>query len=242
MFGLFKTKKIEDLYAKHTGRHDMPEALSKQCEVKAAYDPEVLITQAVFVVFDTETTGLDFKGGDRLLSLGGVKIIGTRVHLGDAFYELIDPEGPIPRSSIFIHGITPGLATARPHICDVLLKFLPYIDTALLVAHHAKFDTQFLNRAMHGCFGFPIQNRVIDTALAAAWIRRMQQAEFAGLQTPSDTRFDAVAAHFGITAQDRHTALGDALSTALLFQRFINILMKNGVKTLRQLVRIAGVS
>jgi len=109
------------------------------------------------------------------------------------------------------------------------------------MAHHASFDMKFLNYAMQSCFGFPIQNRVIDTALVAAWIRRMEEVELIAPESCHDTRFDAVAIHFGITANDRHTAFGDALSTALLFQRFINILNENGVKTLGQLVRIAGV-
>ncbi|MBW1677175.1 MAG: 3'-5' exonuclease [Deltaproteobacteria bacterium] len=240
MLDFSNTGKLQKLYARHTGQNDMPDAVRKQLDVKEAYWPETLISNAPFVIFDTETTGLNLEGGDRLLSLGAVKIIAGRIHMGDAFYELIDPKRPIPTSSIFIHGITPGIASARPHISGVLLRFLAYIGSDVIVAHHACFDMKFLNCAMRSCFGFPIQNRVIDTALAAAWIWRMEKAELID-ETSRDTRFDAVAAHFGITAVDRHTAFGDALSTALLFQRFINILNRNGVKTLRQLVRIAGV-
>ncbi|OEU82834.1 MAG: hypothetical protein BA865_09460 [Desulfobacterales bacterium S5133MH4] len=242
MWGFLKTDKLRKLYARHTGRDDMPDAVRKQLEVEEAYRSETLISNAVFVIFDTETTGLHLEGGDRLLSLAAVKMTGGRIYLGDAFNELIDPKRPIPTSSIFIHGITPDVASARPHVSGVLLKFLAYIGCDVLVAHHAPFDMKFLNHAMLGCFGFSIQNRLIDTALAAAWIWRMEKAELVDLHAPGDTRFDAVAAYFGITVLDRHTAFGDALSTALLFQRFINILNRNGIKTLRQLVRIAGVS
>ncbi|MBW1741433.1 MAG: 3'-5' exonuclease [Deltaproteobacteria bacterium] len=242
MLGFSNTGKLPKLYARHTGQNDMPDAVRRQLEVKEAYQPERLISNTSFVIFDTETTGLHLERGDRLLSLGAVRIIAGRIHLGDAFYELIDPKGPIPTPSIFIHGITPGIASARPHISDVLLKFLAYIGCDAIVAHHASFDMKFLNHAMLCCFGFPIQNRVIDTALAAAWIRRIEEVELIDPESYHNTRFDAVAAHFGITAVDRHTAFGDALSTALLFQRFINILNRNGVKSLRQLVRIAGVS
>ncbi|MDL1964709.1 MAG: hypothetical protein LWW98_10355, partial [Deltaproteobacteria bacterium] len=82
----------------------------------------------------------------------------------------------------------------------------------------------------------------IDTALVAAWIRRIEEVELIVPESCHDTGFDAIAVHFGITANDRHTAFGDALSAALLFQRFINILNRNSVTTLGQLVRIAGVS
>jgi len=237
-----RSDKLKKLFAQHTGRDDMPEALRKQQDVRDAYQPQTPISQASFVVFDTETTGLDLEGGDRLLSLGAVKIIGGRIHLGNAFYELIDPKRAIPTASIFIHGITPGIATDRPHIAQILLKFLGYIGCDVVAAHHAAFDMKFLNHAMEGCFGFPIQNRVIDTALVAAWIRRLEDVALIDSESRPDTGFDAVARHFGITAQDRHTAFGDALSTALLFQRLIHILNKNGVRTLRQLVRLAGVS
>jgi DNA polymerase-3 subunit epsilon len=220
----------------------MPKALRKQQDVKDAYQPQTPVLEAPFVVFDTETTGLDLEGGDRLLSLGAVKIIAGRIHLGNAFYELIDPERAIPTSSIFIHGITPGIASEGPHISQILVRFLDYIGYDVVVAHHAAFDMKFLNHAMEGCFGFPIQNRVIDTALVAAWIRRLQDVDLMDPESGPDTRFDIVAKHFGVTTQDRHTAFGDALSTALLFQRLIHILNENGITTLRQLARLAGVS
>ena len=242
MLGFFKTNNLRKVYARHTGRDDMPEAVCKQLEVKGAYQPETLISNASFVIFDTETTGLNLEKGDRILSIGAVRITGGRIHPGDAFYELIDPNGPIPISSIFIHGITPDIANARPHISDIFLKFLTYIGCDIIMAYHASFDMRFLNYAMRNCFGFPIQNRVIDTALIAAWIRRMEEVELVVPESSHDLRFDAIAAHFGITTQDRHTAFGDAMSTALLFQRFIHILDKNGIKTLRQLAKIAEVS
>jgi len=242
MLNIFKKHNLRKRYGLRTGRDDLPDSVRKQLEVRDAYAGDTLISEAGFVVLDTETTGLHLKKGDRLLSLGAVKIAGRRIHLGDAFYELIDPQRPIPRSSIFIHGITPGIASVRPHISEVLSSFLTFVGSHVLVAHHAAFDMQFLNHAMEGCFGFPVQNTVIDTASVAAWIRRLEEVEIMDRETSADTAFDVVAAHFGVTAQDRHSAFGDALSTALLFQRFINILSDNGVKTLKQLVKIAGVA
>ena len=237
-----RPNKLRELFAQHTGGDDMPDAVRKQQDVKDAYQPETPVSEAHYVIFDTETTGLGPEGSDRLLSIGAVKMIGGRIHLGNAFYELIDPKRSIPISSIFIHGITPGIASDRPAILDILLKFLDYIGCDVLAAHHASFDIKFLNHAMRACFGFPIQNRVIDTASVAAWIRRLEDVELVVPESSHDTGFDAVAKHFGITTQDRHTAFGDALSTALLFQRLIHILRKNGVRTLRQLSRLGAVS
>ena len=238
----FGTKKLRKLYTRHTGQDNIPDAVRKQLEVRDAYRSDTLISKASFVILDTETTGLDLEKGDRLLSLGAVKIVEGRIHLGKAFYELIDPKRSIPTSSIFIHGITPGIASDKPHVSDILLKFLDYIGCDVVAAHHASFDMKFLNHAMRGCFGFPIQNRVIDTALVAAWIRRLEHVELIDPESSRDTRFDVIAKHFGVTTEDRHTAFGDALSTALLFQRLIHILVKNSVITLRQLARLGSVS
>jgi DNA polymerase-3 subunit epsilon len=240
MLGIFKKRHLRKRYEQRTGEEELPDAVRKQLEVREAYEGDTIISEARFVVFDTETTGLNLKKGDRLLSLGAVKMTGGRIRLGKAFYELIDPQRPIPSSSIFIHGITPGMALDRPHISEVLSRFLTYVGSRILVAHHAAFDMSFLNHAMEGCFGFPVQSIVIDTASVAAWIRRMEAVEIMDREDSADSRFDVVAAHFGITVQDRHSAFGDALSTALLFQRFIRILSDNGVKTLKQLVKIAG--
>jgi DNA polymerase-3 subunit epsilon len=242
MLGLFKKDDLRKRYALHTGRDDMPGPLRKQLEAREAYRESTPISKASFVVFDTETTGLRLEKGDRLLSLGALRIKDGRILLGDAFYELTDPERPIPSASIFIHGITPGMTQAKPHVSEVLLRFLAYVGCDVLIAHHAAFDMRFLNHAMKGCFGFPMQNRVIDTALVAAWVRRMEAVEIMDAQHSPDPQFDAIAASFGVTAHDRHTAFGDALSAALLFQRFINILSENGMKTLGQLVKVAGVS
>ncbi len=242
MLGFFKRDDLRKRYALHTGRDDMPGPLRKQLEVRDVYRESTPISKASFVVFDTETTGLHLHKGDRLLSLGALRIKDGRILPGDAFYELIDPERPIPSASIFIHGITPGMTRAKPHVSEVLLRFLAYVGSDVLLAYHAAFDMRFLNHAMEGSFGFPVQNRVIDTALVAAWIRQMEEVELMHRKNSADTRFEAVAASFGITAQDRHTAFGDALSTALLFQRFIHILRVNGVKTLKQLVKVGGVS
>lgn len=242
MLGFSKRDDLRKLYILRTGQYDMPDPVQNQLKVRKAYQGDTPISKAAFVVFDTETTGLHLEEGDRLLSLGALRIKDGRILLGDAFYELIDPERPIPSSSIFIHGITPGMANAKPHVTEVLLKFLAYVGSDVLVAYHASFDMRFLNHAMEGSFGFPMQNRVIDAALVAAWVRRMEEVEVMDAQRSPDTRFDAIAARFGVTTQDRHTAFGDALSTALLFQRFMNILRPNGIETLKQLVKVAGVS
>jgi DNA polymerase-3 subunit epsilon len=242
MLWFSKREDLRKLYILRTGQYDMPDPVQNQLKVRKAFQGDTLLSKASIVVFDTETTGLHLDKGDRLLSLGALRIRAGRILMGDAFYELIDPERPIPSASIFIHGITPGMTRAKPHVSEVLLRFLAYVGSDVLVAYHASFDMRFLNHAMEGCFGFPMQNIVIDTASVAAWIRRMEGVELSDRENFHDIRFDAVAKHFGVTAQDRHTAFGDALATALIFQRFIRILSDNGVKTLKALNKLAGVS
>lgn len=77
-----------------------------------------------FVVFDTETTGLEEKKGDRLLSIGAVGMKGCRVDLNDTFYAVVNPDNHCaPATTVKVHFITPSETIAAPSIADVLRNF-----------------------------------------------------------------------------------------------------------------------
>ena len=60
-----------------------------------------------FVVFDTELSGLDPKK-DFIVSIGAIKMLGTKIHVSREFYRLVKPSGEMQKKSVEIHGITPG--------------------------------------------------------------------------------------------------------------------------------------
>jgi DNA polymerase-3 subunit epsilon len=179
-----------------------------------------------YVVVDVETTGVD-RRRDRMVSIAAVRIFEGRILLGQIFHEMINPGREIPPASIELHGIFPGRVAEARTDGEVFNDFLDFLGDDILVAHHAGFDLYFLNKMMKRKYGFALQNLALDTE------KLYRKIVFLPFQLPSRAaRFqsgyslDAVADHFGIEIQDRHTAMGDALATAMIFQRILARLNK----------------
>lgn len=201
-------------------------------------DPQRPAREYSFVVVDLETTGLDLQK-DRVVSVGALRLAQGRVRLGEMFSELVNPGRSIPAESIKIHGIKPDQVAGARKASQVFEDFLAFLGNDILVAHYAGFDLHFINFTMKRLYGFPLQNLVLDTV-------RMCR----NLLLPSDpygvaehTRrcnLDALCERFAIQVPERHTSLGDALATALVFQRLLAHLEKKGSGTLGELLRAAA--
>ncbi|MGN7618486.1 MAG: DNA polymerase III subunit epsilon [Ehrlichia sp.] len=153
------------------------------------------------VVLDTETTGLDADGGDRIIEVGCVELI-DRVFTGKVFHQYINPERDVPYYSTKIHGITIDMLKDKPKFLDVADEFLEFIDDSILVIHNAGFDLKFikmeLDRAQRS---YDSEFQVVDTLVLA-------RKKFPGVSST----LDALCKRFNISLQDRkfHGALLDA--------------------------------
>lgn len=188
-----------------------------------------------YVVLDLETTGLSLTR-DRVVSVGAFRLVEGRILLGDVFSSLVDPGRSIPSSAIKIHGIVPSMVARAPLFAEVFDQFLRYLGTDILVGYHVRFDLHFLNIYMQPNYGFPLQNLVIDAHSMCLKVvfppyLRSYARRFKGNQD-----LDAAAKHLGIKIHERHTALGDALATAMIFQRILAELEKTGPGRLRNLL------
>jgi DNA polymerase-3 subunit epsilon len=206
-------------------------------------DTKRLIKDTGFVVIDTETTGLKPDKGDVLLSVAGIGLVQGRVDRSRSFYELIKPEREIPRESVVIHHLTPGKLTSTPVAKepDVLTRFFEFCEGHVLVGHHVSFDVRFLNHALQSHFGITIANKVVDTAVVASAVREMHDPVKMSMEDTQHVGLDELAQEFNISMPDRHDAYGDAFATALVFQRLMGLLEKNGIKTLKELMKLGGV-
>ena len=191
-----------------------------------------------YVIFDLETTGLDLSH-DRVVSAAAYRVIEGRIALGDVFSSLVCPGRDIPSSAVKIHGIMQSMVDEAPAFADVFEKFLGYLGTDILVGYHVGFDLHFLNSYMQQTHGFPLQNLVLD---AQYMCRRVcfppHLRSYAG-RLKGSQGLDAVARHFGIEIQERHTALGDALATAMIFQRILLEIEKTGPGELKNLLAVS---
>ncbi len=182
-----------------------------------------LLTELTYTVFDTETTGLDPRGGDEIISIGAVRIVNNRLMADDRFDQLVNPMRPLRWESIQIHGIHEEDLRDQPVIGNVLPRFHQFADGTILVAHNAAFDMRML-QIKETQTGVRFINPVLDTMLLSHVVHPAQENH--NLMT--------IAQRLGIDVSGRHTAMGDALATAHMFLKLIPLLAKKGIYTLQQ--------
>lgn len=96
------------------------------------------------IIFDTETTGLSPKL-ERVIEIAALEMIDGEL-TGQFFHEYLNPQGrQVNPEALKIHGITDEFLLDKPSFAEISDKFLAFIDGALLVAHNAIFDFNFLN-------------------------------------------------------------------------------------------------
>ncbi len=182
---------------------------------------ERLLAEISYTVFDTETTGLDPAGGDEIIQIGATRIVNGRLLDGECFERLVDPRRSIPEESIPIHGITPAMVRGQPPIGEVLPAFRAFAADTVLVGHNVAFDMRFL-QMKEAATGIRFDQPVLDTLLLASIVHPHEEAH--GLE--------AMAARLGIAVAARHSARGDALTTAAIFLKLLPLLARKGVNTL----------
>jgi DNA polymerase-3 subunit epsilon len=228
-------------YERKLRKEQVPEIFRTCYEEMRRLDTKKTVREAEFIVLDTEATGLRPDKGDTLLSIAGIGLKTGRVDLSKSFYELIKPDREIPRSSVVIHHLTPSRFKDLPPTSDVLVRFFEFCRGGILVGHHVSFDVRFLNDALRGQFGITLANRVLDTALIARGIEKRENPTRVAMEGTRAVGLDELAKKFGIPMPDRHDAYGDALATAMIFQRQLGILERQGVALVKGLLRMAEV-
>ncbi|EBA11937.1 3'-5' exonuclease [Roseobacter sp. CCS2] len=178
---------------------------------------ETALRDLTFVVFDSETTGLDPQKDD-VVQLGAVRIVNGRIIASETFEALVNPGRPIPAQSTKVHGISDDMVAGAPDFTVVRDNFQRYAANAVLVAHNAPFDMAFLNRS-----DAIFQNPVMDTVHLSAIV-------FGG---SAEHTLDALCARLEVSIPEdlRHTALGDAMATAKAFAALLPILEARGFQT-----------
>jgi DNA polymerase-3 subunit epsilon len=167
------------------------------------------------IVFDTETTGLDPKDGDRVIEIGGVEVIGN-MPTGEYFHMFVNPgRRKVHPDAYDIHKISDEFLRDKPPMSEVMPKFLEFIGDAPVVAHNAPFDIKFINAELALLKRDALPNGVIDTLTMA---RKM-------FPNARNT-LDALCTRYGIdrSARVNHGAHIDA---ELLAQVYINMLGLN---------------
>lgn len=159
-----------------------------------------------FVCLDCETTGLDAKQ-DQIIEVAVACFDFENIY--DQIDELIDPDCPIPETSIAIHHISPDMVKGKPKINEVLPKLLKLIDNHIIIGHGISFDIELLVNAAEK-FSIPCHiqnNRFIDT---------LRLARLYG-ESPVNS-LEQLRKHFNIPQEGAHRAMSDVIVNIAVFK------------------------
>jgi len=153
------------------------------------------------IVLDTETTGLEALGGDRVVEIGCVELV-NHIPSGQIYHVYINPERTMPRGAFDVHGLSDDFLKDKPKFREIGPDFAKFIEGGRLVIHNASFDVGFLN-AEFARLNIPAipSDMVVDTLQLA---RRRHPA--------GPNSLDALCSRYGIdnSKRTRHGALLDA--------------------------------
>ncbi|WP_225207387.1 DNA polymerase III subunit epsilon [Novosphingobium huizhouense] len=164
------------------------------------------------IVFDTETTGLDPQGGDRLVEIGCIEMV-NRVPTGAVYHCYFNPERDMPAEAEAVHGLSATFLSDKPLFAAKAAELIAFLGDAPLVAHNAGFDFGFLNAELAKIGMAPVdRERMVDTVAIA---RRKHPGAKLSL--------DALCTRYGIDRSHR-TKHGALLDAELLAQLYVELM------------------
>jgi DNA polymerase III subunit epsilon len=163
------------------------------------------------IVFDTETTGLNPVGGDRIVELGCVELV-NHIPTGRHFHAYFNPEREMADDAFRVHGLSDDFLRSQPRFADKAGEFLAFIEDSVLIAHNAMFDVSFINAELERCRLPSLANEVIDTVTLAR-----------DLNPGARVSLDALCKHYGID-NSRRTLHGALLDSEILAEVYLELI------------------
>jgi DNA polymerase III subunit epsilon len=163
------------------------------------------------VVLDTETTGLDPAGGDRIVEIACIELF-NHVRTGRAFHRYINPEREVSPEAVEVHGLTDEFLATHPPFAALADEFLAFIASDRLIIHNAEFDLAFINSELARLNRPALGSDCEDTLLLA-------RKRFPGAQAS----LDALCRRFAIdlSARGKHSAKLDSELLAAVYLELI---------------------
>jgi len=99
------------------------------------------------IILDTETTGLSWERGNRVVEIGCVEFVQRRPS-GRTFHRYLNPEREFEPGASEVTGLTLEFLADKPRFAEVVDEFVGFIEGAELVIHNAAFDVGFLDNEL----------------------------------------------------------------------------------------------
>ena len=169
-----------------------------------------------YVVFDTETTGLNPKE-DEILSIGAVKIKGNKIITSETFEVYIKNSKEINAKSIEIHGIRECDLQNATDVENGISEFLHFIGSRPLIGYYLEFDVAMINKYIKPMLGIVLPNKMIEVSeiYFEKKITLIPQGNI-------DLRFDTILKNYDIPNMGVHNAVNDAIMTAMIYLKINN--------------------
>ncbi|MCE0506280.1 MULTISPECIES: DNA polymerase III subunit epsilon [unclassified Roseivivax] len=164
------------------------------------------------IVLDTETTGFDPQGGDRIVEIGAVELW-NHVPTGRTYHQYINPERAMPNEAFQVHGLGDDFLRDKPVFAKIVDDFVAFVGDAKMVIHNAAFDMKFINAEL-GWVKRP----------ALPWSQAIDTLEIARRKFPgSPASLDALCRRFSIDNSSR-TLHGALLDSEILAEVYLELI------------------
>lgn len=203
------------------GEHDL--SLHDRPPAPSTPGPGTPLAELSALAIDTETTGLNPRQ-DRVISIGAIRLQGERLYRSSTLNLLVNPGRSIPNRTIAIHGISNSMVAGAPPFAAVADQVVEAIDGLTVIGFHTDFDLQMLQSEMRHCGRDWLPGPSLDVMLLYAAL----------YPDARSLLLDDIAAVFDVPVIGRHSALGDALTTAEIYARLVPMLIGRGIATLAQ--------
>jgi len=185
------------------------------------------------VILDTETTGLQPWLGHRIVEIGAIRLENGQIV--DTFNTLLDPGRSMDPAASAVNGIQDADLIGQPLFSDIAPSLLSFVDGALIIAHNAVFDADFLGMELFiDSYAVPrplvpLQNPWLCTLLLARTSFHFGR-----------NNLEYIAQLLGVRKNRAHRALNDVYTTAEVFKRMAAELKKQRIETIDELLRAQG--
>ena len=206
----------------------LPSPSAERPSVGLVATPAPSLRDLQFAVVDVETTGSQPGLWDRVTEIAIVPVEQGRV--GEPWSQLVHPGRPIPPMITALTGISDAMVADAPRFADIADDVVARLHGHVFTAHNAPFDRRFVDAELMRARG----EQLAGTALCTVRLTRRL------VPTLSRRSLDRVTAYFGITIAARHRAAGDAIATAHVLVRLLEIADERDVRSWASLSQLLG--
>lgn len=195
-----------------------------QKEMKENTCLETPLHELTVVVFDIETTGFYPEKGDRVISIGAIKMTGSQIMQTETFYTLVHSPLILSEEISALTNISNEELQGAPMASEVIMNFFKFVKNHSLVAHHAKHEQSFMQKMTWDLLKTRFEHRIIDTSFLLRLSNPMMKS----------IPLEDACNECGIEVINRHHALGDAIMTAQIWGHYLSLAQSMGYKNLRE--------